>query len=82
MQRLIDAYVDALLFDMDVFSRPWIYWCFLIPAVCYLSFFFIKWAVLTAPVWLPVALIVQAFRKCDCDGVRELAETEKEKKAG
>jgi hypothetical protein len=48
--------------DIDVFSRPWLYYWLLIPAVGYFIFFFIKWTVLTTPVWLPIALALSPFR--------------------
>ncbi len=38
------------------------YWALLIPICVYVPFFFMKWAVLTTPVWLPVYLLVAAIR--------------------
>jgi len=63
MQRIIELLVRCFEYDVEVFSQPWMYWCLLIPATFYLMFFFMKWAVLTAPVWLPIAMIISAFRQ-------------------
>lgn len=60
MKEVFTQYVTKLyelfIYDIEVMSQPWMYWCLLIPIACYLVFFFIKWAVLTAPLWLPVYL--------------------------
>lgn len=67
MQRIIDVLVNCYLYDVEVFSSPWIYYT-IFPAIIYVMFFFVKWTVLTAPVWLPLALIVGACRgdsKCE-----------------
>lgn len=63
MIRLLDLLVRCYEYDVEVFSQPWMYWCFLIPAAAYLAFFFVKWVVLTAPVWLPITLIVETLRR-------------------
>ncbi len=63
MQRIIDLLVRCYEYDVEVFSQPWMYWCLLIPAALYLAFFFVKWAVLTAPLWLPISMIVSTFRR-------------------
>jgi len=52
---------EAFQYDMNVFSQGWLYYWLLIPAVGYLIFFFIKWVVITAPVWLPIKLIFEAI---------------------
>lgn len=57
LEELADNYTDLLwssfLYDYEVFSKPWLY-AWLIPASIYLGFFFIKWVVLTLPLWGPV----------------------------
>jgi len=66
MHEIFDKYINLLWnmyqFDINVFSHPWMYYWLLVPAVCYLVFFFAKWAVLTTPIWLPVALALAPFR--------------------
>jgi len=60
MQTLLDT-LNTLhgywLFDMEVYSKPIMYWPFLIPAVVYTAFFLAKWAVITVPIWLPIKLM-------------------------
>ncbi len=48
-------------YDVEVFSKPWIYYC-VFPAIIYLLFFFIKWMVITAPLWLPIRLALSSFK--------------------
>ncbi len=66
MSEIVEKYLNLLWnnfqFDIDVFSQPWLYYWLLIPAVGYFVFFFIKWAVLTTPVWLPIALALTPFK--------------------
>lgn len=63
LNEVIRVLFECWLFDLWVFSQWWLYAPLLIPAICYLVFFFIKWLVLTTPVWLPVSLIVGAVKK-------------------
>lgn len=62
MDKVIDTLVRLWLFDIEFFSQPWIYWWLCVPAACYLVFFFLKWAVLTAPLWLPLVIIIGAIK--------------------
>lgn len=60
-------------YDIEVFSRPWLYIPFLIPACFYFIFFIIKWAVLTSPIWIPGRIIVNGFvRLFKSDDKKEL----------
>jgi len=59
MPEVLQILIDLWKFDVKVFSSPWLYIPFLIPAAGYLAFFFLKWTVLTSPVWLPLRLIFQ-----------------------
>ncbi len=62
MKKIIDTLTDQWLYDVEVLSQPWMYWCLLIPVIYYVIFMFIKWAVLTCPLWLPVVLMIQGSR--------------------
>jgi hypothetical protein len=66
MTNAIDKYLSLLWeifqYDINILSRPWMYYWVLIPAIGYLVFFFIKWAVITTPLWLPVALALSSFK--------------------
>lgn len=63
MNEILQLLTDLWKFDIEVFSKPWIYWLLCIPAAAYLAFFFLKWSVLTAPIWLPVVIIIRAIRE-------------------
>ena len=67
MEKIIQEYFEILLtcfkFDIAVYSEHmWIYWCLCIPAFFYSWFFIIKWWVLTAPMWLPIAMVGRTIR--------------------
>jgi hypothetical protein len=62
IERICETLIRQWEYDIAVMSQPWMYW-YLVPILLYVAFFFLKWAVLTAPAWLPFALIIQSFRK-------------------
>jgi hypothetical protein len=65
MHPLFQKYFEILLekfqYDMDVMSQPWMIYT-IVPIIGYLVFFLIKWAVLTAPIWMPFAIVVSSAR--------------------
>jgi hypothetical protein len=65
MHPIFEKYFDLLMqmfqYDISVMSQPWMYY-FVVPIIGYLVFFFIKWAVLTAPFWLPFSIIIGAAK--------------------
>jgi len=60
--EVLDKYLTLLYTqleqDVDVMSRPWMYWCLLIPIFVYLLFFMVKWWCLLVPITLPISLWV------------------------
>lgn len=66
MNEIITEYFTILLnqfkFDINVFSQPWMYYWLLVPAICYLMFFYLKWSVLLAPIWIPISAIFGGIR--------------------
>ena len=61
MKELLLNYLNILFamfkYDLDVFtSHKWIIYT-VVPGVIYLVFFFVKWLVLTTPVWMPFSII-------------------------
>lgn len=62
MEAILDILVAQWMYDVEVMSQPWMYWC-VFPIMFYLVFFFTKWIVLTAPVWLPLVMIVGSLRR-------------------
>ena len=63
MDRIADLLIEQFEYDVAVMSEPWMYYYVLVPIALYVAFFFAKWSVLTAPAWLPVVFIAQAFRR-------------------
>lgn len=62
MDRIAEILIGQFEYDVAVLSQPWMYWLLLIPATAYLAFFFVKWSVLTAPIWIPLMLIFEAVK--------------------
>lgn len=66
MDGPIHKYLELLwrMFEADIeqLSQPWMYYWLLVPAITYLLFFFLKWAVLTTPIWLPFSIIIRSFK--------------------
>lgn len=63
MNEVIQFLIEQWKFDMWVFSQWWLYAPLAIPACFYLSFFFTKWAVLTAPIWIPISIVARVIRR-------------------
>lgn len=40
---------DTFQYDIEVFSTPWVWFCFLFPAFVYFIFFCFKWSILLSP---------------------------------
>jgi hypothetical protein len=57
LNSLFDLWARSYAYDYEVMSQPWIYYTFF-PAVFYYVFFLIKWLTLTAPFWLPLAVLI------------------------
>jgi hypothetical protein len=60
MKEITDLLISLYLYDIEVLSRPWMYYWLCIPALAYIAFFMVKWSVLTAPIWIPLAAILRA----------------------
>jgi len=65
VERILEIYIEQFEFDVAAMSQPWMYWCLMIPIVFYVCFFLVKWMVLTAPFWLPIAVIIRLWRGDD-----------------
>lgn len=62
MDKVLDILYGFYIYDLEVFSQPWIYWT-IIPAIVYLAFFVVKWTVLTLPVWFPIKILLDSIFK-------------------
>jgi len=63
MEKILQILIEQYQYDIAVMSQPWMYWWALVPILVYVAFFFVKWTMLTAPLWLPIALIVGAAKR-------------------
>ncbi len=54
-QKYLSFLWSAFQYDMEVFSKPWLYAWF-IPVMIYLMIFLMKWIALTFPIWGPFAI--------------------------
>ncbi len=61
MSRILETLTRLWEYDIAVFSSLRLYALLCVPAVIYLSFFFIKWTAITTPLWLPITIIIKAF---------------------
>jgi len=65
MHPIFEKYFEILLgmfrYDVEIMSKPWMIYT-IVPIVGYLVFFFIKWSVLTTPLWMPFAIVAGMFR--------------------
>jgi hypothetical protein len=59
VNRYLLILLEAFEFDVLVFSTGWVIYP-VIPAIVYLIFFSFKWAVLTAPIWMPFAMVFKS----------------------
>ncbi len=57
MNTIIEILTGFYLYDLQVFSNPWMYIPFCIPILFYIMFFVAKWVILTLPIWCPIMLI-------------------------
>jgi len=79
MNNLTQTLYDLWKYDIEVFSKGWLYYWLLIPAIAYTAFFFLKWTVITAPVWLPVYIITGSFKGREIRILRVSASDKDEK---
>lgn len=67
MKELLLNYLTILFqmfqYDIGILSQKWVI-VTVVPAAFYLVFFFVKWAVLTTPIWLPFTIIFSGFKAC------------------
>lgn len=61
--QLITWVISTFMWDMAVFSNVWLWIPLCIPAFFFLIFFLFKWAIITAPIWIPFHLIFFGFRE-------------------
>jgi len=63
MHPIFEKYFEILLkmfeYDMAMMAQPWMYYT-VVPILGYLVFFFVKWVVLTMPMWMPFTIVISA----------------------
>jgi len=60
MNKIFEILIDLYIYDVEVLSQPWVLWT-IVPGILYMCFMFLKWTVLTCPLWLPITIILGAF---------------------
>ena len=60
MESILNTLLSWYTFDLWVFTQWWVY-AFILPIVFYLPFFLLKWAIVTAPIWLPLRLMLNGI---------------------
>lgn len=64
ISEVLTSYLNILWnsfqWDIHYFSQAWMYY-FVFPIIGYLIFFFVKWTILTAPIWLPFRIIIHGI---------------------
>lgn len=63
MDQILQILIEQYEYDIMVMSQPWMYYWLMIPIILYVGFFFIKWTVLTAPLWLPFKVIIDSGKR-------------------
>jgi hypothetical protein len=58
---VLNVLVQQWLWDVQQLSQPWMYWWFFMPAMFFTVFMVIKWMVLTAPLWAPIAILLRFY---------------------
>ena len=53
--------MDQWIYDIETLSEPWVIYT-IFPAVSYAVFMLIKWFMLTCPIWMPFAAIIQIIK--------------------
>lgn len=60
-QKYLEILLQQFQYDMDVMSQPWMYYT-VVPIISYLVFYFVKWATLTAPLWVPFWMVINSMK--------------------
>ena len=61
MDAVLSELSSWFLFDLWVFTRWWVY-VTVFPIAIYIPFFFLKWMMVTAPIWLSVTAIINTLK--------------------
>ena len=65
MEEILKNYLELLWnsfqYDMEIYGEEWV-WYTVIPLILYTIVFFIKWIVLTTPMWLPIRLALGGLK--------------------
>jgi hypothetical protein len=62
LQLILERLASLYVYDLDVLTTWWV-WMPVVPALLYMVFMLIKWAIITIPVWLPFYLVFEGYRK-------------------
>lgn len=63
LDQVLQILINQWMYDIDMFAHlltTWYHYLWLGPLI-YIMFFFTKWIILTAPLWLPVWMVVEVI---------------------
>lgn len=64
--EIFEEYINLIwaywLQDLEALSMWWM-WAFVLPALGYILFMWIKWVILTMPLWIPIKVIRMLYEK-------------------
>lgn len=60
-ERIGHKVVDMWEWDLEVLAEPWMYYPLLVPAILFMSFVVIKWAIILCPIWIVPRMIFSGY---------------------
>lgn len=60
LEKYLDFLLTTLMNDAEGFDHWPMYW--VIPAILYIFFLILKYAALTAPIWIPISCSLSGFK--------------------
>ena len=63
INTIMETLIRLWKYDIEVLSQPWLYQWVLVPATGYMIFFMLKWTMLSAPLWLPISVLIRGWKQ-------------------
>lgn len=61
-EKVTERLIELWLWDLEVLSEPWLYIPFLIPALFFVVFMFLKWVFVLCPLWVVPYMALRGLR--------------------
>lgn len=59
--RILKILEDLWIYDIEMLSTPWMIYT-VAPAAFYVMFMFIKWVIITCPIWILISIVAEIFK--------------------